>query len=449
MIPYLIAGIALLATGCAQTFWGRKRSGPLQPQYPIDRERIQREPDAARVEAMEGLRLSDFERTLPDLPGRQVVLETLNMIIAGRDVGFVDNAGDATRLDPLWETLRAARLFLSDVNEISYPHLWPLRITEKDLKTYQKEAQIRYWDKHRDKIKSEFNLDQVNHPFVTIFDKLPVVDLPSFRGLSSYYQLADKILSLLPALSQSQKLHVLYPASGFHVAPLMTALRLMDNGVIHEAAFIYTEIDPQNFGWLVDVLRLGLGDVFDRVAVEKKVEFSGEGSEQTIVLSYRGQPIRVVFALNRSGANYYRSDYLGWADLVVLHDPGNGAMKDSFDLLAKVLLDKQTVDSLKPQVMIMEGKRKGCPEDQFGFPPTLPQLFLPGPYGHCAGAMSVAEIEFCDFETSRAFPLHNSDLLSLAGRYSTSEDLSEILFPSHQEIEIFTTGPIPPTLEEK
>lgn len=439
MVPYLIAGLALLATGCAQTFWRKKEPLPQQPIYPIDRDRMGRESDASRVRALEGLRLSDFEHALPYLPGRQEVLGRLNAIITGKDWDFRGNTGDATRIDPLWETLRAARLFLSDPKprEIPYPHLWPFGLTEKDLDAYREETLIQYWDRNRNRVKEEFQLARVNHPFVALLDKLPVLALPTLRGLPSYDRLAQAIPNLLHNLRQSKNLTVLYPGSGFHIAPLLTALRLIDNKEMEGATFIYTEIDANNFAWLVDVLQLGLGDVFDHITVEKKVKFPGEDSEQTIVLGYKGHPIRILFALNRSGKEYYRPEYLREADLIVIHDPGNGAFQDSFNLAARIIWDKRLLVAEKPQVLIMEGTRKGHPNDQFGFPDNMPQVLLPGPYGHCGGALSVAEIEFCDFDSARAFPLHDPALLSLAATQASPVELSHTLYPPGQETIIF------------
>lgn len=403
------------------------------PNYPIDRTKTLRDPDPERLRAFEGLSLSDFERALPYRPGRKEVLEKLKYIIAGTSIHFDDNDGDFSKLDPVWETLRASRLFLSDAKG-AYPHLWPLRITEQDYDAYRHAAQIRYWEKNRPKIKETFQLGLVKHPLVELCDELPILQLTTLKGLPSFDRLAKEILPMVPRIAQSKKLNVLYPGSGFHVAPLITALRLMDEGIIHEATYIYTEIKPEHFVTLAGILNRGIGNIFDRLAVEKNRVFQDEGFEQTILLHYKGHPIRLVFALNRSGKDWYRKEYLREADLIVIHDPSNGSFTSSFNLLAQILFDKRSLVPEKPQVVIMEGTRSHRPDDQFGFPSSMPQVLLPGTYGHCGGHFSVAEIEFCNFDSARAFPLHDPTLLSLAARHATAQKLSWTLFSPDQEV---------------
>lgn len=373
MLPlYLIAaGIALLAPGCLRPFWRRD-------QYPLDRENNDRKPEASRVKMLEGLTLGDFESILPpDDPDRKEVMQKLKQIIRGSNYyPRHDARRNPARLDPLWETIHAARLFRTNPpdRDESYPHLWPSRIIQEDIDAYQRATLVQWWEGHREKVREEFHLNTVNHPFASLFDRLPVDILSALRGLPVFDSLGEKMVRLIPAIAKSRKLQVLYPGSGFHVAPLLTALRLMDAGIIDEAAYLYTEIDPSHFAWLKHIFERGLGNPFDRVTLEPKREFPGEGSEQAILLDYKGHPLRIVFALNRSGENYYRPEYLKEADLVVIHDPGHGAFTDSFGLLAKVLWDKQAAGRGKEQVLIMEGTRKKYPKDRFGFPRICPRF---------------------------------------------------------------------------
>ena len=51
-----------------------------------------------------------------------------------------------------------------------------------------------------------------------------------------------------------RKITVLYPASGSHVTPLDIAHRLIQEGLIDEAKFIFTEIDKDSLGDLRGVL---------------------------------------------------------------------------------------------------------------------------------------------------------------------------------------------------
>ncbi|MFO1518728.1 MAG: hypothetical protein U1F57_03545 [bacterium] len=345
-------------------------------------------------------------------------------------LGSIILGGDPKRVDPGIETVMVAALFNSSVKG-SYPNLLPfrIRITTEDIDLYSVETNRGVWRKKREEIKSGFQLSKVNHPFAQVVDAVEVERMDRFRGLPAFDRLADVVSNQLPRVKTSRDLKVLYPGGGSHVAPLMTALKLIDQGHIDQATFTYTELEKTHYGVLDVILSYGVSKgVFDKITAEKWAEFPGEGAERSLEISYKGRPVRILFAVKRSGENYYRDEYLKAADLVILHDPGIGYLSDSFDLLADILLKNKTLALPQNQLLVMEGERKTKADEKIAFPSGMAQQTLPGPYGHCRGVDWVGEVNECDYESARVFLLNDPALRAMSAKYTDRIKLSGALY---------------------
>ncbi|MGH7828641.1 MAG: hypothetical protein ACREP8_00555, partial [Candidatus Binatia bacterium] len=343
----------------------------------------------------EGLTLENFRQSLADRPEKEEALKKLQYILSG---------GDPHRVDPGYETVHTAFLF-SCRPDNPYRHLIPfkLKVSEADAELYHTERLQGYWEKKKDVVAKVFNLSSVQHPLAHFVKEMPVKHADAIRGLPAFDGLAHVLAENVPELRQDRELNVLYPGSGHHLAPLITAIKLIDEGKVDKASYIYTELDPAYSSLLIDHLRWAVfKGIFDQLTIGKWVEYPGNGSERLLELSYQGRPIRILFAVKRSGQEYYREEYLKSADLVILHDPGIGYLDDSFDLLAHLLLKRKALGLRQNQLVVMEGERKFQHNEKINWPGGLGRIILPGPYGHCRPVDGVGEIERCDFSTARA-----------------------------------------------
>jgi hypothetical protein len=158
--------------------------------------------------------------------------------------------------------------------------------------------------------------------------------------------------------------------------------------------------------------------------------FKGEdGKERDVVVIYKGHPITITFALNRSGAKYYRPEYLQNTDLIVIHDPG-GYFEGSAELLADILMDLRNVEAEKNRVVIMEGMANdtlGGP-DRNPFPQDMVQYEIKGPYGHYEVFDWVGEVGKSSYNSARVFLLNDPALQKFAAAYSTVEELAGAIY---------------------
>lgn len=410
------AAVALFASGCATHSGKTTKANSPQDKYPLP---DPGPPDATKVQALENLTLEDFERNLFDRPGKQEALRELAQIISG---------GNPKLVDPGAETKHVATLL--GRNSLSYPHLLPFnRITIIDIFHYGREHNKKELE-NREKIKQGFQISSIQHPFVKIVDHMPISQIDEFRGLPAFQDLAKVLLEKIPEVKTSRNLQVLYPGSGSHVAPLFTAIKLIDQGIIDQATYTYTELEGAKLGDLAKVLQYGATlNIFDRLTLNKGVDFPDGGSESVIEILYKGKPIRIIYALNRSGKDYYRREYFERADLIILHDPGRGDVISSFSLLADFLLNKKASPfSQKNQLVIMEGipdksDPKAPPGAVSTFPKAMGQTSIPGPYGHCFPLFDLGEIGKCNSNFARVFLFNDPALQNLVNQSSNSRDL--------------------------
>lgn len=393
----------------------------------------ERKGHAARVELYEGLTFEDFENFLPDVEGKEEFLNSLPEILV------MEQEGDPFKIDPGLETFRVARYF-----DQQAPHLSFFGINGKDIEQYEKKLNRAEWEAKREEIKKTFRIEKMEHPFVRAMDGFPVNHWTLFRSLPVFKDWAVELLQTLESVRQNRSVTILYPGSGSHIAPLMTAVTLIDQGAIDQAEFIYTEIKEDEEEELRFLLSQLTGDkVFEKFWVGPWTVFGEEGKERVLEVFYQGKTIRILFALNRSGEKYYRREYLERADAVILHDPGHGYLEESFKLLAKMLIQKQIHFPDKRQLLLMEGEQPK--EGLSHFPEGMAMKILEGPYGHCeGGAAGVGEVADCEIAFARSFLLNDPVLSKRVSELDFPESISGELFAPKSEVEVFLTFPTAP-----
>lgn len=423
MPPIWAITVGALLQGCGPLNIDLKDEAPQRPDNPDNKER---EGDVSRVQLLEGLTLEDFEFFLPEVEGKDQFLEM-----------FSSSAGN--KIDEGWETIRIARYFAQEA-----PQFFLIDINEKDIEKYERQINRKEWENRRAEIHKTFRTENIRHPFVKAMDDLPVNFLNLFRSVPVFLRWSETLSQTLEQVRQNRALTILYPGSGAHVAPLMTAIQLIEQGAIDHAEFIYTEIDADeegNLRFLLDKLA-GQG-VFEKFSAGPWMTSENEGKERVLEVLYQGKPIRILFALNRSGEEYYRREYFERADAVILHDPGTGYLEQSYNLLAKLLIQKKVHFPEKNQLILMEGEQ---PEEGHShLPEEMKMEILEGPYGHCGGgAHGVGEVADCEIAFARSFLLNDPVLLKLVSQHDVPTSLSQELFASPPESQVFQIG-MPPS----
>lgn len=342
--------------------------------------------------------------------------------------------GDNDKIDPGVETFKAAALFCSDtyVSSGNFSALLSgYTITKTGIESYWFNFRESYWDQNRALVAREYRLQRVDHAFTTVLNSLTPDQFDVLRGLAVFDRTDRILLRALPQIQENRSLTVLYPGAGRHVAPLLIAMNLIDRGTIDQAGYFYTEIEPAYIEEIKPILQKmqELG-VIDSVVINPAILFQ-EGFEQTINIAYRGKPIQITYAINRSGESYYRLEYLAKADLVVLHDPGNNSLSQSYDLVSQMLLQRRKFLDERDQLLLMEGKARGNEKGS----PTLPltPYRIRGPYGHCNGERGIGEITDCIYRSAYLFSLADPSFEHLTREYTTIRGLSESLYDSSQE----------------
>ncbi|NQU16890.1 MAG: hypothetical protein HQ564_02395 [Candidatus Saganbacteria bacterium] len=180
-----------------------------------------------------------------------------------------------------------------------------------------------------------------------------------FRSHAAYWEAAEtKMVTDLLARKKTRNLQMLYPAGASHVGPLDFFHRLIQQNKIDSATVVFTEISKSE----LDNLKLVLQNLEKRgvysglsIATEKFPEISGGSSETIFKFEYRGKPIKLIFALRMSGKKYYHEKYLANSDILVIHDPLNGQLIDSVNILniylQSLVANQKTGDS---PIIIME-----------------------------------------------------------------------------------------------
>ncbi|OGC04029.1 hypothetical protein A2276_05370 [candidate division WOR-1 bacterium RIFOXYA12_FULL_43_27] len=174
---------------------------------------------------------------------------------------------------------------------------------------------------------------------------------PVFRDTRLYETVKN-----LPRVLRDQRVCILYPASGSHLAPLdlINHIFEQEDNKINSAKIILTEIKEAALKELRNLLnKLAKEGVYAGLK-ETQANYPNGGSETTFAFSYNGKEITLVFALNMSGDDYYKEEYLSESDVWVIHDPGVGDSKSSFKLLKSFLVSAGNNKIVNPPVIVME-----------------------------------------------------------------------------------------------
>jgi hypothetical protein len=171
------------------------------------------------------------------------------------------------------------------------------------------------------------------HPFFNFIYELNVDQLHDFRSGESFIKAADIIETELKK-NRQRSLIISYPAAGSHIAPLVIAFRLIDNGSLDTATFNFSEIDENSpkriLGYLQglanmpanpekpDEPRLITGLIHWKVQKKK-------GYEEIFSFRYQGKPITLRVGIKRSDDKYLADSYLQNTQLLILHDMTNYA----------------------------------------------------------------------------------------------------------------------------
>lgn len=371
------------------------------PNFPV---RQDNEPNPGLLRQFEGWSLREFQGFLINRPDRKDIQLSREVAFFYLEMAMkADLYGAEDKLDAGDEVYQAGAILMS------FPALMPfgLKVRDIDRDAYLRGANQRLWQQKTDQIRSQYRIDQVPHAgFRQWYEDTFIGSKMAFRGLPVFFNMTAPLLKLVPEIQRNKHLEILYPGGGAHVAPLVTACRLIDSGEIRSAQITFTEIDGKYADHLQSDLAQGVkSGTFEKMSMEKTKTFS-EGSEHNFEVTYRGLPIHIRFALKRSGEKYYRPEYLENAHLVIIHDPANSDPKDSYRLLADILLTRRA--SQKNQAIVMEGRARDFWKWRVGgitLPKDLPQWELSGPYGHCMGDTGVGEIDYCAYETAKLFSL--------------------------------------------
>lgn len=387
--------------------------------------------NAGRVRIFEGITHTRLKNMLAGYPVDAATQKNLDDIFTQDPAGKPDSIDRGTEAQNLAEELQAANHFLWKGKSPLF-----FKIRSKDIQLYKQQEEVEAWKARGDESFNELGIGKVNHPLAQVARDLGVTHFHNFRSLPAFDRLAQTIANELPAVKISRHLEVLYPASGFHIAPLLTAFRLMDQNLIDTASYTYTEIDKSAFGELCSyaevLVNKGVCDSFSLKTPKIFGPYGSEGKEYKLELVYKGKTICFTLALNRSGREYYRGEYLPQADIVVIHDPGNNSLKLSYELLSQMLFEKSRGDDVfkaKPQLVIMEGEqdpgyfapsidRKATPPAGTSFIPLL------GPYGHCDGVPVLGEITGCEFQSAFVYKLHDPALMAEAEKSDSATSLA-------------------------
>lgn len=231
-------------------------------------------------------------------------------------------------------------------------------------------------------------------PLTDIENIAPLNLLHTTKSYLVFDQTADAIIRDYPEIISDGKLSVLYPGSGVHIAPYLTARALLDKGAIQEATYTYTELNPD----LLTELKEAFSLINDQLARAKRPPLYDnlllDQAANTLTLTYKGKPI-VFKASVRNDASpkacddldicaYFNKDEFDTADLIIVHD--------SYDagIFVPSLLRLQQHWGDKRKRLVLFGAETGISERDTNFYGTS---IISGPYGHGGmGAFDLSEL---------------------------------------------------------
>lgn len=179
--------------------------------------------------------------------------------------------------------------------------------------------------------------------------------LKDVRSHEVFRSFARVLSEEMPSIRDRGAFTALYVASGSHIAPLETFFDLIDQGAVtKKSELIMTEIDASTTGLLIDnITYLAENGIIDSYEIGEKTKYKDDGSsyERPIRVFYKGVEINIVSAVNMSGDDFYRIEYLKRADAVILHDVDVGRLAEA-ELLSKIIKDQR--ENQLNQVILVE-----------------------------------------------------------------------------------------------
>ena len=169
--------------------------------------------------------------------------------------------------------------------------------------------------------------DSIHTPFSVLNAERPFSIQHLIKSHEFFYRLADDLVENHSSVIADRELSVVYPGSGAHLSPLLTATHLIDLGKIDGARFVYTELNPNTARDVYQALQIvdeWIPEYFENVELQ----------DQTVSFTHAGKPVAITVQINvdteigleagesfsRQISQYMPSQYFTSADVIVLHD---------------------------------------------------------------------------------------------------------------------------------
>lgn len=179
-----------------------------------------------------------------------------------------------------------------------------------------------------------FGLMDVVHPFFDIVYRLNIDQLQDFRSAGAFIKVTDAIEEEGLIAAEKRDFSVMYPGSGSHIAPLVMALLMIDNGSIDRAYFTFTEIDDEaarRIDTYLSAMSGGDDPIFTDYSTYNAETVNGERT--FFVFDYKGKRISLSLLLDNAGrcylprefecSSYCPSEEMVEKDVLVIHDVGS------------------------------------------------------------------------------------------------------------------------------
>lgn len=145
----------------------------------------------------------------------------------------------------------------------------------------------------------------------------------------------------------------LYPAGGAHIAPIVMAMKYIDENLIDTATFTYTEIDAGKLAQLEYLLQniRTVAPSLQYKPDDKKTSAcigSENGTETILTLLYKGKQIQFRFLLSCSGEDYFQSTELVKNKVFISHDSGGQDVDGNICILEEYIREGRQMKELNP-----------------------------------------------------------------------------------------------------
>lgn len=152
----------------------------------------------------------------------------------------------------------------------------------------------------------------------------------------------------------------LYPGGGAHIAPIVMAMKYIDEGTIDAATFTYTEIDENTLIQLEYLLKniRSVTPSLEYHPNDKKSDTCDNAENGTITnleLTYKGKSIHIRFLLSCSGKKYFQATELEKSKVFISHDSSGGPdLSGNILMLEEYIREAKALETKKLPPIIME-----------------------------------------------------------------------------------------------